>query len=179
MFNSIQCNCWWQKDTSSPRKDSGECRAIWLTDWRGVEEGKVGVGEVVRHVNGLPFLPWLPQISPIASEIQASLTPGRPAGIAGPAQAFISLGPDGTVLESWHFHWWGEGKKAGEVKDWGLGGGHGGVWVNGGWAVKEKLTQIWGNTVCRRRTSLVFALKSRNTEHDIKFEILTSVKHYS
>lgn len=43
-----------------------------------------------QHVNGMPFLPWLPQISPIVSESQASLPPGRPAGTAGPAHELLS-----------------------------------------------------------------------------------------
>lgn len=43
-----------------------------------------------QHVNGMPFLPWLPQISPIASESQASLPPGRPAGAASPAHELLS-----------------------------------------------------------------------------------------
>lgn len=139
----------WKKTLLLVRIQASVRPSDWRTVRRGVEEGKVEVEVVVQHVNGLPFLPWLPQI---ASEIQASLTSGRPAGIAGPTRAFISLGPDGTALESWHFHWWGEGRRAGEVKGCGREGCVG-VWVNG-----RKI-----NTVNRRRASSTFAPKSGKT----------------
>lgn len=63
-----------------------------------------------QHVNGMTFLPWLPQISPITSESQASLAPGRPAGAAGPAHELLSASaqmavqqqsPDTSTDEEW------------------------------------------------------------------------------
>lgn len=63
-----------------------------------------------QHVNRMPFLPRLLQISPIASESQASLASGRPAGIAGPAHELLSASaqmalrrwsPDTSTDEEW------------------------------------------------------------------------------
>lgn len=71
----------------------GECR------------GRVRAPATVRHADGqtervgrgvdqqvsvVTSLPWLPQISPITSQSQASLAAGRPAGAAGPAHELLS-----------------------------------------------------------------------------------------
>lgn len=58
-------------------------------DWQ-IDGGAAEGWRLDQRVNGMPFLPWLPQISPIASESQASLASGRPAGITGPAHELLS-----------------------------------------------------------------------------------------
>ena len=71
-----------------------------------VQEGE----RLVQHINGMTFLPWLPQISPITSESQASLASGRPAGTASPAHELLSAlaqmalrqcSPDTSTDEEW------------------------------------------------------------------------------
>lgn len=50
----------------------------------------MGVGGAGSARSRLAIPSFLPQISPIASESQASLASGRPAGIAGPAHELLS-----------------------------------------------------------------------------------------
>lgn len=106
-----------------------------------------------QHVNGMPFLPWLPHISPIASESQASLLPGRPAGTAGPAHELLSASaqmalrqesPDTSTDEGK-----GEKRRVGEEK--GTGGREECVWAAG--RRKESLVE-WNKSNFSRQSTV-------------------------
>lgn len=103
---------WAEKILLWLRTQAGE-GADWQID-RGAAEGGGGPDQ---RVNGMPFLPRLPQISPIAYESQAWLASGRPAGTAGPAHELLSApaqmalrrcSPDTSTDEEWEG---GQGRK--------------------------------------------------------------------